>query len=144
VSRSFFYAFPPREKNMPFYEERSKKAIFKNRHSLFSFEHSHERRLICHMLESQFQAKLIKELKKLFPGCIVMKSDSGYLQGIPDLLILFDDKWAALECKQHAGAKKQPNQEYYVGKMDEMSFSRFICPENKEEVLHDLQQSFQS
>lgn len=96
------------------------------------------------MLESQFQAKLIKELKKLFPGCIVMKSDSGYLQGIPDLLILFNDKWAALECKQHACAKKQPNQEYYVGKMDEMSFSRFICPENKEEVLHDLQQSFQS
>lgn len=96
------------------------------------------------MLESQFQSKLIKELKKLFPGCIVMKSDSGYLQGIPDLLILFDDKWAALECKQHTGAKKQPNQEYYVGKMDEMSFSRFICPENKEEVLHDLQQSFQS
>ena len=96
------------------------------------------------MLESQFQAKLIKELKKLFPGCIVMKSDSGYLQGIPDLLILFNDKWAALECKQHVGAKKQPNQEYYVGKMDEMSFSRFICPENKEEVLHDLQQSFQT
>ena len=96
------------------------------------------------MLESQFQAKLIKELKKLFPGCIVMKSDSGYLQGIPDLLILFNDKWAALECKPPAGAKKQPNQEYYVGKMDEMSFSRFICPENKEEVLHDLQQSFQS
>lgn len=96
------------------------------------------------MLESQFQSKLIKELKKLFPGCIVMKSDSGYLQGIPDLLVLFNDKWAALECKQHAGAKKQPNQEYYVGKMDEMSFSRFICPENKEEVLHDLQQSFQS
>lgn len=96
------------------------------------------------MLESQFQSKLIKELKKLFPGCIVMKSDSGYLQGIPDLLILFNDKWAALECKQHVGTKKQPNQEYYVGKMDEMSFSRFICPENKEEVLHDLQQSFQS
>ena len=96
------------------------------------------------MLESQFQSKLIKELKKLFQGSLFIKSDSGYLQGIPDLLILFNDKWAALECKQHAGAKKQPNQEYYVGKMDEMSFSRFICPENKEEVLHDLQQSFQS
>ena len=96
------------------------------------------------MLESQFQAKLIKELKKRFPGCIVMKSDSGYLQGIPDLLILYNDKWASLECKQSAGAKRQPNQENYVGKMDEMSFSRFICPENKEEVLHDLQQSFES
>ena len=58
------------------------------------------------MLESQFQAKLIKELKKLFPGCIVMKSDSGYLQGIPDLLILFNDKWAALECKSNTLAQK--------------------------------------
>lgn len=96
------------------------------------------------MLESQFQAKLIKELKKRFPGCIVMKNDSGYLQGFPDLLILYNDKWASLECKQSAGAKRRPNQEYYVGKMDEMSFSRFICPENKEEVLHDLQQSFES
>ena len=94
------------------------------------------------MLESQFQSKLIKELKKLFPGCIVMKSDSGYLQGVPDLLVLYNDKWATLECKKSVGAKKQPNQEYYVGKMNEMSFSRFICPENKEEVLHDLQQSF--
>lgn len=96
------------------------------------------------MLESRFQANLIKELKQLFPGCIVMKSDSGYLQGIPDLLVLYNDKWASLECKQTSGSKKQPNQEYYVGKMNEMSFSRFICPENKEEVLCDLQQSFQS
>lgn len=96
------------------------------------------------MLESRFQANLIKEIKKRFPGCIVMKSDSGYLQGIPDLLILYKNKWATLECKQSAGAKKQPNQEYYVDKMNQMSFSRFICPENKEEVLHDLQQSFES
>lgn len=96
------------------------------------------------MLESQFQSKLIKELKKLFPGCIVMKSDAGYLQGIPDLLVLYNNRWATLECKQSTRAKKQPNQQYYVGKMNDMSFSRFICPENKEEVLHDLQQSFQS
>lgn len=96
------------------------------------------------MLESRFQANLIKELKRRFPGCIVIKNDSGYLQGIPDLLILFNDKWAALECKQFTGAKKQPNQEYYVDKMNKMSFSRFICPENKEAVLCDLQQSFQS
>ena len=96
------------------------------------------------MLESQFQAKLVKELKELFPGCIVLKSDSGYLQGVPDLLVLYNNKWATLECKQSASAKKQPNQEYYVSKMNDMSFSRFICPENKEEVLNDLQQSFQA
>jgi len=93
-------------------------------------------------LERDFQSSLIKELKMIFPGCMVMKLDSGYIQGIPDLLILYKNKWASLECKKSTGAKKQPNQEYYVGLMNEMSFSRFICPENKEEVLHELQQAF--
>lgn len=96
------------------------------------------------MLESKFQARLIRDLKRMFPGCIVMKTDPTYIQGIPDLLILFNDKWATLECKKNVGAKKQPNQEYYVRRMNEMSFSRFICPENKEEVLNELQQTFQS
>ena len=96
------------------------------------------------MLESSFQGQLIKELKKMFPGCIVTKNDSSYIQGIPDLTIFYKDKWATLECKQNARAKRQPNQEYYVGLMNEMSFSRFICPENKEEVLYELQQSFES
>ena len=94
------------------------------------------------MLENKFQAKLIKELKETFDGCIVMKNDSSYIQGIPDLTILYKDKWATLEVKKDANAKKQPNQEYYVGRMDEMSFSRFICPENKEEVMSDLRYAF--
>lgn len=93
-------------------------------------------------LERNFQAELIKELKSIFKNCIVMKLDSSHIQGIPDLLILYKNKWAALECKKVADAKKQPNQEYYVRIMDKMSFSRFIYPENKEEVLHDLQQAF--
>lgn len=93
-------------------------------------------------LERDFQSKLIKDLKKLFVGCLVMKLDSSYIQGIPDLLILYKNKWATLECKKNASASKQPNQEYYVGLMNKMSFSRFICPENREEVLHELQQAF--
>lgn len=96
------------------------------------------------MLESKFQSELKKELKEKFKGCIVTKLDSGDIQGIPDLLILYKDKWATLECKKNAKASKRPNQQYYVEMMDNMSFSRFICPENKEEVLHDLQQSFES
>ena len=96
------------------------------------------------MAESSFQRKLIKDLKILFPNCIVIKSNPNYIQGIPDLLILHNDKWAALECKREAGAAKRPNQEYYVEKMNEMSFSRFIYPENKEEVLNELQQAFES
>ena len=95
-------------------------------------------------LERDFQSKLIKELKKIFVGCLVMKLDSSYIQGIPDLLILYNNKWATLECKKSARASKRPNQDYYVGLMNKMSFSRFICPENKEEVLHDLQQAFEA
>lgn len=94
------------------------------------------------MLENKFQSKLVKTLKARFPGCIVMKNDANYIQGIPDLLVLYNDKWAALECKQNTKAKKQPNQEYYVSKMNDMSFSRFITPENMEDVLNELQQTF--
>lgn len=94
------------------------------------------------MLESKFQAGLKKELREMFPGCIIMKNDPDDIQGIPDLTVLYKDKWATLECKKSASAKKQPNQEYYVGLMNEMSFSRFICPENKEDVLDELQQAF--
>lgn len=93
-------------------------------------------------LESGFQDRLIKTLEALFPGCMIFKMDQ--IQGIPDLLVLYRDKWASLECKRSAKAKRQPNQEYYVGKMNEMSFSRFVSPENKEEVLDELQQIFES
>ena len=90
------------------------------------------------MKESKFQSNLKKELKNMFPGCIVTKLDSGDIQGIPDLLILYKNKWATLENKRTAKAHRQPNQEYYVDKMNDMSFSKFIYPENKEEVLTDL------
>ncbi len=94
------------------------------------------------MKESKFQSDLIKELKERFPGCIVMKNDASYIQGIPDLLILYFDKWAALECKKEKTSSHQPNQDYFVNKMNDMSFSRFIYPENKEEVINDLERAF--
>ena len=92
--------------------------------------------------ESKFQSELKKELEKRFPGCIVTKLDSNNIQGIPDLLILYNNKWATLENKRSSKASKQPNQEYYVDRMNKMSFSRFIYPENKDEVLKDLTKLF--
>ena len=93
-------------------------------------------------LESGFQDRLIQDLKEMFPGCMTFKMDQ--IQGIPDLLVLYNESWASLECKKSANAKRQPNQDYYVGRMNEMSFSRFIYPENKEEVLHELRETFES
>lgn len=93
-------------------------------------------------LENEFQANLKKELKSIFPGCVVTKLDSGDIQGIPDLLILYKDRWATLECKSSKKAKKQPNQEYYINRMNDMSYSSFIYPENKEEILNELREKF--
>ena len=95
------------------------------------------------MLEKDFQSKLIKELKNLFPGCIVMKTDPNYIQGLPDLLILFNDKWGALECKKTKTSSHRPNQDYYVKLMNQMSFASFISPENKQEVLDEIQRALQ-
>lgn len=94
------------------------------------------------MSESAFQRELIKQLKVLFPGCVVLKNDPNYIQGIPDLLVLFKDKWAALEVKVSKRASRRPNQEHYITLLDGMSFASFIYPENKEDVLNDLQLAF--
>lgn len=94
------------------------------------------------MRENQFQSKLIKELKKEFPGCMVLKNDPDYIQGIPDLLVLHNDKWCALEVKRSQNAKHRPNQDYYVDKMNEMSYSAFIYPENKDAIFEDIRKTF--
>ena len=93
-------------------------------------------------LEKIFQSELIKELRDLFPGCIILKNDPTYIQGIPDLLILIEYKWAALEVKKSITASHRPNQEFYVNKMGRMSYANFIYPENKEVVLNELQETF--
>ena len=92
--------------------------------------------------EGNFKAKLKTKLERLFPGCIVMKNDAQCIQGIPDMLILYRDKWAMLETKSYTRADREPNQEYWVNKLDGMSFAAFISPENEEEVLRDLQRAF--
>jgi hypothetical protein len=94
------------------------------------------------MLESVYQGKLIKKLERVFPGIIILKNDSALRQGIPDLILLYNDRWAALEVKAYRDADQQPNQEYYIIKMDQMSYAEFIYPENEVEVISDLHQTF--
>jgi hypothetical protein len=96
------------------------------------------------MTEAQFQSNLIKKLKRMFPGSIVNKMDASYQQGFPDLLILWNDRWAVLEVKLHLFSDVQPNQDYFIQTLGEMSFASYICPENEKEVLSALQQAFES
>lgn len=94
------------------------------------------------MSESVFQTKLILSLREKFPGCIILKNDPNYLQGFPDLIILFNDKWAALEVKDSLSARKQPNQHYYVDLLANMSYASFISPEIEERIINELQRAF--
>jgi hypothetical protein len=96
------------------------------------------------MLESEYQAKLIKKLRRIFPDCLILKNDPEYLQGIPDLLILHNDRWALLEVKASENADTRPNQQYYVDRGNELSYAAFIYPENEKEVLDDLRSTFRT
>lgn len=95
------------------------------------------------MRESKFQSRVIREIKEMFPDCIVMKSDPSYIQGIPDLLILNGSRWAALEVKNTKLAHHQPNQDYYIREMNDMSYAAFIYPENERKILDELQLALQ-
>lgn len=130
-----------REKNKVFYEGEVKCVLNFASISIFFFE---RRKPLAAKVEREYQAKLIKRIKELLPGCVVMKNDPEYIQGIPDLTVLYHDKWATLEVKREKNAKHRPNQDYYVGMMDDMSFSKFIYPENEEEVLSELQSALRS
>ena len=92
--------------------------------------------------EAAYQHKLIKKIRAAFPGCVIMKNDPNYLQGMPDLTVLYSDRWAALEVKNRANAPHQPNQDYYIQKLSKMSYASFVYPENEEEVFCELQQTF--
>lgn len=94
--------------------------------------------------EGKFKKELKKQLRDLLPGCIITQLDPNDIQGIPDLLILWNDRWASLECKTSEAAHHQPNQDYYVSLMNSMSYSSFIFPENKDVVLNELQQTLRA
>lgn len=93
-------------------------------------------------LESKFQKELMDKIRDRYPDCVILKNDSSYIQGFPDWTILYKDKWAVLEAKRAKNATKQPNQEYYVNKLNSMSFSRFVYPENSDEVLDAITKYF--
>ena len=87
---------------------------------------------------------MIKDLYRMFPGCDVIKNDPNYIQGFPDLTIYYGAHWATLEVKKDKNASHQPNQDYYVEKHRKMSYSAFIFPENKEEILNELRSVFET
>ncbi len=91
-----------------------------------------------------YKARLMKELELRFPGCVIIHLDPNTVhQGVPDMLILYRNKWAMLETKAAANSAKRPNQEFFVNFYNELAFAAFIYPEIEEDVLNDLQQAFE-
>lgn len=96
------------------------------------------------MTEAQYQKQVLARVKEIFPGCVLMKNDSSYLQGVPDWTLLWGSCWAMLEIKRSSSARRQPNQQHYITQLHSMSFAAFLCPENEEIVLNELQEAFAS
>lgn len=93
-------------------------------------------------LESKFQSELKADLEKLLPDCVVLVKPGFTLLGFPDLLILYKNQWAALECKRSIDEVYQPGQEWWIAELDGMGFASMICPENRKEILDEVLRSF--
>lgn len=97
------------------------------------------------VLEATFKTKLCREIEQRFPGSYVFRLDTSDRQGVPDLLVIFENMWAMLEGKRKRPTSPddfEPNQEWYIEEFDRMSFAACIYPENKEEVLNEMEQAF--
>lgn len=96
-------------------------------------------------LERQYQAYLIKTIERIVPGSIVLKNDSSYRQGIPDLVVFYGRRYAMLEVKRkrpRSGTSDfEPNQEWYIDLFRDWAFGACVFPENEEEVLSALQRT---
>lgn len=96
--------------------------------------------------EGDYQKDIIDRIKEVLPGAIVLKNDSGYVQGIPDLSIFYGDKYAMLEVKKSEHDyihNEQPNQEDYIQQFHDWGVcSYFIYPEVDDKVFADLTRYF--
>lgn len=91
--------------------------------------------------ESEFKKRLMREIERQYPGAVILKNDANARQGIPDHIILFGPRWAMFEAKAYQYSHRQPNQQYYIDVLNQMSFASFVYPQNKEWFLNELQQA---
>lgn len=96
------------------------------------------------MNEGSYQTNLCEKIREKIPGALIMKTDPTFVQGIPDLLILKNEKWAALEVKKDKKASHRPNQDFYVNKLNDWSYAAVIFPENEKEILNELEHTFRT
>lgn len=96
------------------------------------------------MRERDYQRELKNKIRDRFPGCYIFKTDPSQKRGCPDLIILYNDTWAALEVKKSKDANHRPLQDRWISLLDRMSFAAIIFPENEKEVLYEMERAFQA
>jgi hypothetical protein len=94
------------------------------------------------MKEASYSMSLKRELRAEFPGIVIVKNDPELQQGFPDLMLLYKNRWAALEVKADYLAPHQPNQDYWIEHLDSMSMAAFIFPENHDAIMEELRKHF--
>lgn len=95
------------------------------------------------MRESEFQTIFLNRVKELLPNCFVLKNDANMIQGFPDWTVIFGKYALIFEIKRNEKAAYQPNQLYYIDFINNSGgFARIVYPENMEEVLHEIQQTY--
>lgn len=93
--------------------------------------------------ESSFKTGLYNEIRNRFPGTEVVPNDPGYVQGFPDATVYFPNgRYFLLEGKRTSKAARQPNQDYYVNESPLSDNACFVYPENKEEILNELERRY--
>ncbi len=93
--------------------------------------------------ESEFKSKLYREIRERFPGSEVLPNDANYIQGIPDATVYFPNgRYFLLEGKREANSRRQPNQGYYVNESPLSNNAMFVSPDNKDEVLAELERRY--
>ena len=92
------------------------------------------------MLESQFKKKERERFEKLGWKFITLEPGGGLPQGWPDTLVLSPTGYHCfVEWKKSATAEKQPLQDYWNKKLNEMGHDAwFVFPENINDWREDV------
>ena len=95
------------------------------------------------MLESEFKVRVKNRIQDRFPNLDLDFIDyNGYNRSMPDTFVIGPHVWAALEYKRSEDASHRPNQEYHISRLNKKGYATFVCPENLEEVLDELEVLF--
>ena len=95
-------------------------------------------------LESNYQKRLVKKIRKMFPMCYLFVKEAKAIRGIPDLILTVNGRFIGLEVKRCESESKHRTgrtvlQRHNINKINRAGgYACFIYPENEEEVIEAI------